>query len=94
MEYIAYGAAFVAFYLLFRRAHRFITHRRIVNRRLRELAMPETKPVKFVGRPITEDIQDIFGRFGKVEGILVRPDGIDVTYENGIATTFIPVTKN
>ena len=37
MEYIAYGAAFVAFYMLFRRAHRFITHRRTFNRRLRDL---------------------------------------------------------
>ena len=37
MEYIAYGAAFVAFYLLFRRAHRAFNHHRTVIRRLRDL---------------------------------------------------------
>ena len=49
--------------------------------------------ITVTGEPVTPDLQRVFGAFGKVNAILVRPDGsIDVEYEGvGVLRYFAAV---
>lgn len=55
------------------------------------MSQPPEELVEITGRPITEEIQTIFGHFGTVKGVLVQTLTIDITYEDGTVVTFTPV---
>lgn len=45
----------------------------------------------YEGRPITPEMQEVFGAYGVVKGIHVQSEKIDVTYEDDSVITFVPV---
>lgn len=45
------------------------------------------------GAPVTVELQQLFGAYGqsRVVGVVQLRDGLQVTYENGVHLTFVPV---
>jgi hypothetical protein len=55
--------------------------------------MPIAREDVVTGPAITPELQQVFGFFGTVTGIVVdKGDSIDVTYDNSFTVTFIAVT--
>ncbi len=52
-----------------------------------------TRAITVHGKPITEDLQMLFGAYGPgpVTGILQTPKGLLVTYTGGVHWTFVPI---
>ena len=42
------------------------------------------------GPPISRELQEVFGHFGEVQGILPTRDRIEVQYANGLVVVYTP----
>lgn len=49
---------------------------------------------EYVGKPLTPELQKVFGYYGKVKGLIVRNNGnIEVQYEDGAVVEYVPILK-
>lgn len=55
--------------------------------------MPIMREAVVTGPPISEDLQRVFGYFGKVTGLIVEDDGgIEVVFDSAVRVQYVPVT--
>lgn len=61
-----------------------------------EASMPFRLPpmgTPYVGKPITQELLDLFSPWGRVTGIIVADNrGLDVSFDGGMLIRFIPAS--
>lgn len=59
----------------------------------RRISTPTNLVFDVQGAPVTVELQQLFGAYGqsRVVGVVQLQDGLQVTYENGVHLTFVPV---